>query len=119
MAQDPREVTISQLDETDRLRSQIEETRADMSETLEAIHERLQPGRLIADASETVKEAATSGVSDLAVRASDTAIAVGSWLSEARFAVVEAARRNPVPSALVSLGALLVLVQGIRHRARV
>jgi hypothetical protein len=119
MAQDPHDVTIPPAEETERLRSQIEETRAEMSETLEAIHERLRPGRLISDASETVKGAAASGVSDLAVRASDTASAVGSWLSEARYAVIEAVRRNPVPSALVSLGAVLVLLQGIRHRARV
>jgi hypothetical protein len=63
--------------ETERLRAQIEETRAEMSDTIDAIQERVRPGRLIADA-----------------------------------------RRYAVPFALVTLGAVLVLIQGLRRRAR-
>ena len=40
------------------LRSQIEETRARIVATVDAIEERLRPRRLVAEAGETIKEAA-------------------------------------------------------------
>lgn len=53
MAQESDQVTrdtVRDGETTDEIRSQIEQTRAEMSETIDAIQERLSPGRLIADA---------------------------------------------------------------------
>src|SRR5690349_17637248 len=46
------------------LRVEIEQTRAEMSGTIDAIQERLQPSTLIEQAKETAREAASTAVED-------------------------------------------------------
>ena len=62
MAQDSGEVIPAA--DTERLRAQIEETRTEMSETIDAIQDRLRPGRLMTDAKASVKEATVGRVRD-------------------------------------------------------
>jgi ElaB/YqjD/DUF883 family membrane-anchored ribosome-binding protein len=123
MAQDPGEVTLAadpeaavavpeSTPETERLRAQIEETRAEMSETLDAIQDRLRPGRLAADAKESVKEATVGRVRDLTMRAGDTAGRVAAQ------SMMDTVRRNPVPAVLIGASAGLVFVYALRRRAR-
>src|SRR5215210_5912528 len=50
---------VSTDERTGRIRNDIEQTRIEMSETINALEEKLQPGRLISDAIERVKTAAT------------------------------------------------------------
>jgi hypothetical protein len=51
---------------TREIRAEIEQTRGDMSETVDAIQERLRPGTIAANAAETVKHAAADKVRDIA-----------------------------------------------------
>jgi hypothetical protein len=104
--------------DTEILRSQIEETRAEMSETIDAIQERLRPGRLIEDAKASVKEATVGRVRGLASRAGDTAADLAGQSSETGAAVMNAIRRNPVPSALIGVSAGFVCLYGFRQNAR-
>jgi hypothetical protein len=129
MAQDPDEVTgapargahdaadtaPSSPATTDEIRSEIEQTRADMSETIDAIQDRLSPGRLVTDAKNTVTEATLGRVKDLAETASRTAGDLASKSSETGAGVVRTARRHPVPVALVGVAATWLLVHALRR----
>jgi hypothetical protein len=72
MAQDPDEVITATAPlparPTDQIRAQIEATRADMSDTIDAIQERMRPRHLIAQARETVADATAEGVTTLSRR---------------------------------------------------
>lgn len=128
MAQDSGEVTrvtekgtataAESSADTDRLRAQIEETRAEMSETLDAIQDRLSPQRLMADARVSVKEATVGRVKDLTTRAGDTAARVAAQSFDTSATVMDAVRRNPVPAALIGASAGLVFIYALRRRAR-
>ena len=129
MAQDSREVTFpvdkgsaatvqDSTADTETLRAQIEETRAEMTETLDAIQDRLRPSRLVAEAKTSVREAAAGRVRDLTMRTGDTAARLAALSFDMSAAVMNAARRNPAPVALIGASAGLVFLYGLRRRAR-
>jgi len=95
-------------DETVQIRANIEQTRAEMSETIDAIQERLNPTHLkeqakeqvreqFEEAKEMVREATIGRVENMVQQASDT-------VSDARYTMMDTIRENPIPAALVGLG---------------
>jgi hypothetical protein len=72
---------------TRELRAEIERTREDMSETVDAIQERLRPGNIAANAAESIRETASESTRDLVE-------------SEPVMYV----RANPIPIALIGAG---------------
>jgi hypothetical protein len=78
---------------TQEIRAEIEQTRGDMSETIDAIQERLRPGKIVADARERVRDATTQKVRQMAFRASDAAN-----------------RQNLLPAALIGIGTAWLLM---------
>ena len=72
---------------TREIRKEIERTREDMSETVNAIQDRLRPGNIAASAAESVKTAATETARNVAE--SDS---------------VQYVRANPIPTAMVGIG---------------
>jgi Protein of unknown function (DUF3618) len=87
---------------TDDIRSQIEQTRAEMSDTIDAIQTRLSPTRAIADVKDTVTDAAVGRLKRLAHRTS------GSGRS-----LLETARDNPLPVALLVTAAVGLIVRAL------
>jgi len=85
------------------LRGEIAETRSEMSETIEAIQERLQPANLAAQARDSVRDAATEKVRQM----TDTAGHAADQVLGSSFA--ETIRANPVPAALIGIGAAWML----------
>jgi hypothetical protein len=94
--------------EEQELRASIEHTRADMSETIDELQERLKPAhvkemmkeRLVEKvqlAKETIMDATLGKVEDMAERMSDT-------VYETRRGIVEMVKSNPIPSAMVGVG---------------
>ncbi len=94
--------------ETAEIRANIEQTRADMSETINAIQERLNPTHLkeqakeqvreqFEEAKEMVREATIGRVEHMVQHASDT-------VNDARYTMMDTIRENPIPAALVGLG---------------
>lgn len=94
--------------ETAQIRADIEQTRADMSETLEAIQERLNPQTLkdqvrdqvleqVDEVKATVREATIGKAEDMVRSAGDT-------VNEARYTLMDTIRQNPLPAAMVGLG---------------
>ena len=72
---------------TREIRAEIEQTRGELSETVNAIQERLSPGNIAANAAESVKTVARDKARDIAE--SDS---------------VQYVRANPIPTAMVTIG---------------
>lgn len=100
------EEVVAETDEVDEVevtRIEIEQTRAEMSETVNAIQERLSPESLKEQAKDRVREA-TVGRAEQAV--SDA----GDRAKEAGSSLVDTIRENPVPSALTGIGLAWLLM---------
>lgn len=83
---DPAVTGEPEVDEVEVTRVEIERTRADMSETVDAIQNKLSPQNLKEQAKDRVKEATVGRA------------------QEAGSGVVETIRQNPLPAALTGLG---------------
>jgi hypothetical protein len=88
------------------IREEIAQTRVEMSETIEAIQERLSPSHLVAQAGETVRNATTQKVKQMATTAGQAADQV----MDTSF--VRTVRANPIPVAMVGIGAAWLLLKG-------
>ena len=75
------------------IRAEIEETREDMSETIDAIQDKLRPRNIVAQATDSVRTATSETVRQI----SDT---VGSGADD----LMDEVLRNPIPVAMVSIG---------------
>jgi hypothetical protein len=99
MAQGPGEVEAT----SDEIRSQIEQTRGEMSDTIDAIQSRLSPKRVLADARDSVTEATVGRVKHLS--------------SASPGAVLRKMQDYRVPIALLATAAGL-LVRSLTNRRR-
>lgn len=111
--------TSAESDDPEVIRANIEQTRAEMSETVNALQERLSPTAIkeqaqeqfhdvkeqvkeqvqeqIQHAKEAVREATIGRVEHMVSNASDT-------FNETRTSVADTIRQNPIPAALVGIG---------------
>jgi len=105
--------------EVEEIRTEIEQTRAEMSTTIDAIQERLNPQRLMADAQDQVHDVASRVVAEAQESVRDATIGkaervmndatemvsnAGENARGAGYSLRDAVRRNPVPAALAALG---------------
>jgi hypothetical protein len=95
-------------DDTAVIRDEIEETRAEMGETIDAIQERLSPAHIKDQVKEQVREQfheATATVRDATIGKAEAMVRnAGDTINEARYGLMETIRQNPIPAALVGLG---------------
>ena len=103
------EVTVvTDSDDTARLQSEIDQTRANMSETIDALQERLSPSNIKEQAQEQFqdyKDQAKQAVRDATIgRVENIMQSTGDTVNEARYTTMETIRQNPIPAALVGLG---------------
>ena len=92
-------------EDPDSLRAQIEQTRSEMSETLEAIKTKLDPHVLMEEAKDKVYEATIGKAAEALDTAKEVALEARNKLHEVKVHVVGVAKRNPVP--MVVVGAVL------------
>src|SRR3954447_4290404 len=96
--------------------AQIEETRGDLSETIDEIGRRLEPGNVAREAGETVRTAATRKVDDMTTGIQDT------WTDVRRgdaSGIVDTIKSNPIPAAMVALGiGMLFMNRGSQSSSR-
>ena len=104
---DPSTAATVPAPTTDDIRSQIEQTRAEMSDTIDAIQTRLSPARAIADAKDSMTDATVGRLKRLAHRTS------GSGRS-----LLETARDNPLPVALLATAAVGLIVRALNNGNR-
>ena len=84
-------------DDTEAIQEQIEQTRANMSETIDAIQDRLSPQRIGEQVRDQVREATIGRAEHMVSDVTDSAREAGSGF-------VGMIRANPVPAALAALG---------------
>ena len=142
MAQDPSKMTrnprvdygtstsgLSSTSDTEYLRQQIADTRAGMTDTIDAIHDRVSPRGWMNRAKATLRESTVTRVKNLAQTAgnrarnlADTAGDRAGYLAartaKTRERVMRITRENPVPAAVVSVAAVWLLVRTLRMRSR-
>jgi len=81
----------------EEIRAQIEQTRSDMSQTIDAIQAKLSPDNLKDQAKEVVREATIGRAEEMVSNATDQARGFGA-------SVMDTIRENPMPAALAGLG---------------
>src|ERR1044072_1213773 len=110
---------------TEQLRSEIEDTRADMSQTINAIQERLSPEHLMGQVKETARDATIGKVERVMDRVGETISDAtgpaleamghaGTAIKETGMSVAGTMRRNPIPVALIGLGLGMLMVRSFR-----
>ena len=105
------ETTDSAADARTRvLRAEIEETRDDLSETVDAIQEKLRPDNLVAGAASVTKEK----VKDMANAAAETAEEW--WDTSGGQGIVDRVRNNPIPALLAGVGLTWLAMTNGGHR---
>jgi hypothetical protein len=86
-----------------RIEGEIASTRAELSETIDALQEKLRPGNLASEATERVKNVTTEKVRSMAETASGTA---QQWMHETR--------QNPMPALMIGAGVAWLLMDRSR-----
>ena len=110
---------------TEQLRSEIEGTRAEMSQTINEIQERLSPEHLMGQVKETVREATIGKVervmeqvggtiADVTEPAREAMSRAGTAIKETGMSVGNSMWRNPIPVALIGLGLGWLIVRKYR-----
>lgn len=94
----------------DELRSQIEATRAEMGQTIDAIQERLRPSHLVSEAKHAVQEATLGRLKGLA---QSVGTGAGEWSIPA---VRQTMKDYPLPAALIGAASAGFLVRAVRRR---
>jgi hypothetical protein len=113
-------------DELEAQRVQIEQTRAEMSQTIDAIQEKLAPGHLANQAKDAVRDATVGKAQDVVSTVTDTATGMvpgaGTTARDVGSGLWDTIRGNPVPVALAGIGIGWLLVSsrqnGPRQRAQ-
>jgi ElaB/YqjD/DUF883 family membrane-anchored ribosome-binding protein len=95
---------------TVEIRQEIEQTRGEMSETIDAIQEKLRPGNIVANATDRVKNATTEKVRGIADTAGQAAQEVVMQTRDAAGGFAESVRQNPIPAAMIGIGAAWLLM---------
>jgi len=96
-AQDLDDDVDSVTPDTAAVEQEIEQTRAEMSGTIDAIQERLNPDHLKDQAREMVRDATIGRAQDMVNDATETA-------KDAGMSVVDTIKQNPLPAALAGVG---------------
>lgn len=98
-------------DDAEQIRAEIEDTRADMSQTINEIQERLSPEHLMGQVKETVREATIGKVErvmetigEVTEPAREALGRAGTTIKEAGTSVGNSMWKNPIPLALIGLG---------------
>ena len=98
-------------EDAEQIRSEIEDTRAEMSQTINEIQERLSPEHLMGQVKETVRDATIGKVErvmetigEVTEPAREAMSRAGSTIKEAGTSVGNRIWANPIPIALIGLG---------------
>jgi len=103
--------TARSVDErSEAIRSEIEQTRDEMAETIDAIQDKLRPSTFVANAKERVKSAATERVRAMADTAEEAASTVMNRTRDGAGGVMEFIRANPYPVTFIGIGTAWLLM---------
>jgi ElaB/YqjD/DUF883 family membrane-anchored ribosome-binding protein len=100
---------------TAEIRSEIEQTRGEMRETIDAIEDRLRPSRVMSRAADSVREATVGRVKEAATRAQDS-FRNRSRGSEGGYGFADRIRENPIPATMAAASIAWLAFAGRRSR---
>jgi dihydroneopterin aldolase len=128
MAQDPSKMTrtprathsmgFPRSSDPERLRQQIADTRAGMTDTLDALHDRVNPRNIMNRTMESMKESTMSRVRNLADSVGSAAGYVMARTQQPRERLVRVTKKNPIPAAVIGAAAMWIVVRAIRNGRR-
>lgn len=106
-------VSVSDYDyrNPEDIREEIKKTRANISQTIDTLQNRLDPERLKGEARTKVRDATIGRLEDMADNMSRKA-------NRVRYNIVDTIKENPIPAALVGLGLGWLLVEGFNQSSR-
>jgi ElaB/YqjD/DUF883 family membrane-anchored ribosome-binding protein len=105
-------------DETTRIREEIEQTRANLSGTIEELQDRLRPENLVSQAGDAMRGAVEQKVKTMVNTASNTASRVAEQARSSAESLSSQMQGHPLPSALVLGGLAWWLMRGRRPSYR-
>jgi ElaB/YqjD/DUF883 family membrane-anchored ribosome-binding protein len=91
------EIPQEDANDPNAIKGDIAQTRAAMSQTIDAIQERLAPRHLVAQAKDQIKEATIGKVQTMANTVRDSA-------ADAGYTIMDTVRQNPLPSIMAGVG---------------
>jgi hypothetical protein len=112
------EPEAEEIRRTREIRAEIDQTREEMSETIDAIQEKLRPGNVVAEARDRVKSATTEKVRQMADSATETAQNAYDQTRRIAGEFADGARGNALPAALICVGTAWFLIDRYRQRDR-
>ena len=128
MAQDPSKVTrtprathsmgFPTSSDPEQLRQQIADTRAGMTDTLDAIHDRVNPRNIMNRTMESMRESTMSRVRNLADSVGTAAGYVMARTQQPRERLVRVTKKNPIPAAVIGAAAMFMVVRALRNGRR-
>jgi ElaB/YqjD/DUF883 family membrane-anchored ribosome-binding protein len=99
---------------TAQIRSEIDHTRAEMSETIEAIEDRLRPRNMASRAAESVRDRAVGAVKQVASSARERLPYRSTQRLDSGSGVLDRVRENPVPATLAAVSIAWLAFAGKR-----
>lgn len=111
-----------EVDEVGVARARVEQTRAEMADTIDALKEKLEPQHLVEQAKETVREAtigkAQHVMDDAMDRARDAVDTVSYTARDYSTTILDTIRENPIPAAMIGIGLGWLLVSARKNGSR-
>jgi hypothetical protein len=98
-------------DDPRQIRADMAQTRAEMSETIDAIQTRLSPQHLMQEAKETVRDATVGKVKDMMTSATDKAADLAEDVQGGALEAVDYVKQNPIPAALIGASIAWLLMR--------
>jgi hypothetical protein len=94
----------SESAEVEEIVVEIDETRADLTETVQAIGQKLAPENIARDAGRAVRGATIGRIEEMANNATGVVGEAGDTLQETGSGIAATIRKNPVPAAMAAIG---------------
>ena len=101
----------SPADDPQQIRADMAQTRAEMSETIDAIQAKLSPQHLMQEAKDTVRDATVGKVKDMMTSATDKAADLAEDVQDGALEAVDYVKQNPIPAALIGAGIAWLLMR--------
>jgi ElaB/YqjD/DUF883 family membrane-anchored ribosome-binding protein len=103
---------------TSEIRSEIQQTRGEMQETIDAIEDRLKPRNVVSRAAGSVRDATVGRVKQAAATAQDTLSSrTRGWSEHRGNGFMDRIRENPVPAAIAATSLVWLAFSGRRRDA--
>jgi ElaB/YqjD/DUF883 family membrane-anchored ribosome-binding protein len=93
------------------IRAEIEETRAEMSDTIDALQEKLSPQRIMDEAKQTVHDATVGKVTTMMNTVTEKVGDVGAEVQDQAQYAASYVRENPMPALLIGAGVAWLLLR--------